>query len=79
MEEQVVIAAEVESGSVLQDLERRVVALEAALLRSVEASASGRKTVTTVARDGAARLELTGLSPEQRIAVKAELIRSGLI
>ena len=56
-----------------------MVALEAALLLSVEASASGRKTVTTVAKGGAARLELAGLSPEQRIAVKAELMRSGLL
>lgn len=71
-------------------LELRLEAAEAEI-RALKASAeTGRKTVTTqtlpkpgvlpeTLNASALDLALTSLSPEQRIAVKSEMLRSGLL
>jgi hypothetical protein len=76
----------------LAEAETKIAVLEAASVPSIEKSA-GRKTMPTamssmLAKQGVAveSLEagaldaaLTGLSVEQRIAVKAELMRAGML
>lgn len=81
----IVATAEETQEAAIAELDRRIRELEAAMgeLRSVKASATGRKTSTSMMAKGAESAEVDeafrSLSVEQRIAVKSGLMRAGLL
>lgn len=89
--EQVLGRIEAQYEAMNAKIDRIVAAVEEDANEELKASAAGRKTVSPVIanllaksgvehyEDGAVEKALSGLSVEQRIAVKAELARAGIL